>query len=259
MNIQYQVEWHIIAVTDNIQTRIQIPLIMNLKKQTDLLLIVCTWSLFLLQACNNSAAPKGKHQEEQKAETNEQAETITTEKTCVPDAKLSEGAALLFACVETSMTPEERNQVFEVSGLRLTADKKHLTEVDEEDAFPSEQEIHIIDLNKDGIDEIVLLHGHHSLYNGRAGRMLQVFIKQANGKYQQVMDTFGIDLVIMSASHNGFPDLVPGEGGFEFGVFHYDGKTYKRKGRIKDKDLAGERMSEISKSHIAPMEIEEGI
>lgn len=224
------------------------------KTQTLLLQLLCLLSLLTFQSCNSNSGNKTPE-----TLSKDQEEAIPTDKPCVPDAKLSEGAALLFACVETSMTPEERNQVFEVSGLRLTADKKHLTEVDEEDAFPSEQEIHIIDLNKDGIDEIVLLHGHHSLYNGRAGRMLQVFIKQANGKYQQVMDTFGIDLVIMASSHNGFPDLVPGEGGFEFGVFHYDGKTYKRKGRIKDKDLAGERMSEISKSHIAPMEIEEGI
>jgi len=226
---------------------------MNLKKQTDLLLAVGIWSLFLLQACNNSAVPKRKHQEEQKAET------ITTEKPCVPDAKLSEGAALLFGCIETSMTIEERNQVFEISGLKVTADKKHLTEEDESDEFPSEQETHVFDFNKDDTEEVVVIHGHHSLYNGTAGRMLEVYTKQTDGKYVQALSTMGIDLIILSTSHNGFPDIVPGAGGFEFGVFHYDGKTYKRKGRIKDKDLVGARMSEISKSHIAPVEIEEGI
>lgn len=200
----------------------------------------------LLQSCDNSNKATDDHP------VNAQSESNKAEKPCTPDPKLSVGAALLFGCVETAMTIEERNQLFEVSGLRVTADSKFLTEKKEKgDFFPSQQCAHVADINKDGVEEVLIIHGNHELYNGRAGRPLELYIKQKSGKYQEALKTFGIDVIILNTLHNGFPDIVPGEGGLEFGVYHYDGKKYKRKGRIKDGDLEGISMVEMAKSHIA--------
>ncbi len=198
--------------------------------------------------CNNGATTKPDGANLSKEVT----PTENADKPCAPDSKLSEGAALLFGCIETSISIEERNQIFAISGLKVTADKKHLTEEDERDKFPSEQSTHVFDFNKDGIEEVVIIHGHHSLWNGTAGRMLEMYIKQKDGKYKQALSTMGIDLTLLDSNHNGFPDIVPGAGGMEFGLYHYDGKNYKQKGSVKDGAFDGIRMSEVSKAHSGP-------
>ena len=136
-------------------------------------------------------------------------------------AKLSEGAALLFKNVKTTLTAEEKNHLYRKVGLKLSPDKKAFF-IDEYDV---EVRVFATDMNKDGTDEIFVGFNSVALF-GNMGENYSLFIKDKAGTYQQEPDIAGGQPIILKTSNLAYPDLLIGGPGFEFPVYRWNGKTY---------------------------------
>ncbi len=175
---------------------------------------------------------------------------------CSPDRSLSAGAALLFGCIQSSLTIDERNHLFDISGLRITADSEHLVEIKEVDEYPAEQTVFIADINQDGNEDVFIQHGNHSLC-GTDGRQFEGYFKTDSTTYTQGWKALGADVKILSTIHNGFPDIVPAVGGFHFNLYAWDGKSYKPRKFMTSNELSmrtGKMLADIATISAAPFE-----
>lgn len=179
-----------------------------------------------------------------------------TAEPCTPDSLLSAGAALLFGCIQSSLTIAERNHIFDVSGLRITADNEHLVEIKEVDEYPAEQAVFVADINQDGNEDVFIQHGHHS-FCGTNGRQFEGYFKTDSTTYKQGLKVLGADVKILTTIHNGFPDIVPQGGGFQFNLYAWDGKSYKPRKSMTGNELSmrtGKMLAEIATISAAPLE-----
>lgn len=158
-----------------------------------------------------------------KSEPNRITGTTTPEKEI--EVISAEGINLLFKNATTKLTHEEKNEIYQLLSFRLTTDKqKFVDKSDNTDEYSFSAEAWPIDLNGDGVEEIVVNWGN-TYTSGNAGSSVTMFIK--NGKMYQENFGFGGDLYqIIPSMSNGFPDLSFGVPGTQIPIWRYNGSQY---------------------------------
>lgn len=159
---------------------------------------------------------------------------------------LSEGAALLFKNIKSSLPAEDRNSLFKKSGFVLSKDKKQFVIAASEGMmdYPFPAFVFPTDMNKDGKEEIFVIFGN-GYTSGQTGSSLLLFIKDKTGNYQTNFGFSGAMPVIMPTKNGGYPDLLIGGPGFEFPVWRWNGKEYVYYRKITDKSLGKLKTSSI--------------
>jgi len=139
-------------------------------------------------------------------------------------------ASMLFKNMKTKLSVAEKNEIARLSKLLLSKDKKRF--MIEEDADPNYRvSAYPVDMNKDGKEEIFILE--NSGYFGQAGAQVRLYIKDASGKYQVVLDDTGIPGILATMA-GGYPELQIGGPGFEQPIYRFNGKMYTFYKKIKD-------------------------
>lgn len=135
-----------------------------------------------------------------------------------------EGAGLLFKNSKTKLTTAEQNAIYQQLDIRLTKDKRAFVLKEQKtDDEPFGATVYILDLNKDGIEEVMIDYGNTSV-SGMAGGSVALFVKHA-GAYKMNLNEDG-SLEALTTVNKGYPDLLLGGPGFEFPVYRWNGATY---------------------------------
>lgn len=161
-----------------------------------------------------------------------------------PRWDLSSGAQLLFKGVSCKATHEEKNRIFQLTGFRLSKDKKQFILDDLSADFPFDAQVLPVDLNKDGKEELFVVFGN--LYtSGNTGSSVLLFIKDARGMYQSNLGFPGLVPDVLPTINKGFPDLVITGPGLEYPVYRWDGKQYILYQRISDEAYVKTRKTSV--------------
>ena len=167
---------------------------------------------------------------------------------------LTEGAALLFKNIKSTLTTAEKNKLFIDAGFRLSKDRQQFTaEGDDTGEYPFSAFVAPTDLNKDGAEEVFIVYGN-TYTSGAAGSSVIVFIKNPAGKYVKHLDVPGMSPDVLATTGKGYPDLLIGGPGSEYPVYHWNGNDYAMSRKIADKDyvvLKKTSLAELSKSYSA--------
>jgi hypothetical protein len=89
--------------------------------------------------------------------------------------------------------------------------------------YPFSILVYPLDLNHDGIEEIALVYGHAAISGDNV--ISTLFIKDNLGHYNANFGYSG-SLIILPNSSKDFPNIALGGPGFEFPIWHWDGKNY---------------------------------
>lgn len=156
--------------------------------------------------------------------------------TAQPPAPLTEGARLLFTNVTTRLTDSEKNQVFKLTGFRLSPDRKSFADAsDTKGEFPFQAFLYPVDLNKDGTEELFVLFGN-SYTSGLAGSSIILFVKNKTGTYHAELGFPGMLPDVLPAAELAFPDLLIGGPGMEYPVWKWNGTNYVFSRNVKDSE-----------------------
>jgi hypothetical protein len=121
---------------------------------------------------------------------------------------LSEGAALMFKGVKSTLSVEDRNQIFSYSELRLSDDKTRLLRGDNRTDFISDLEILITDLNGDRIEEVLIYFKASGGPGIGMEKNVMSFIKnKKDGKYDLNFIMQRDKPLIIPRYNGGYPDL----------------------------------------------------
>lgn len=88
-----------------------------------------------------------------------------------------------------------------------------------------EYEAEVIDLNNDGQLEVFTLESGTCL-GGRAGVLLNLYVKDASGQWRTQFDFPGF-YKILKTKNKGYPDIEIGGPGLCFPVWRWDGQKYQ--------------------------------
>ena len=136
-----------------------------------------------------------------------------------------EGSARLFADVDTKLTIQEKTSIYRLLNFKLAKDKALFIQNNDTNAeYPFEVKLSTVDLNADGVDEVIVTWGNNYT-SGMAGHSVALFIKGSSG-YQKNLDFSGDILDILASNNNGFPDLTMDVPGLEIPIWKYNGHTY---------------------------------
>jgi len=135
------------------------------------------------------------------------------------DAK--DGAKLLFKNGAHGLSEVEQVKIFDAADLKLSDDGKSF--VDGSCGQPAEAAVTFLDLNGDGVEEVLVQAGN-SCTSGMTGTSATLFIK-IDGRYQTQLGFPGI-VEPLKTKHKGYADLQIGGPGFCFPVWVWDGKAY---------------------------------
>lgn len=137
------------------------------------------------------------------------------------------GIGVLFNNTNSKLSAEEKEDIYRLLDFRLVKDGNKFTEKSStDDAHGFSATLKIIDLNKDGVDEVIVNRGN-SFTSGVARGSGSLFIKNAAGKYQKNPDFGGDIFEIVTPGINGFPDLSISAPGLKIPIWRYDGFQYK--------------------------------
>lgn len=100
-------------------------------------------------------------------------------------------AQMMFSGVETTLTPDEKNQVVEISGLKINNETGRF-QMEGEDA---EVQLMPLDMNNDKKEEIFIITFSMFLY-GNTGQGFTLLMKDGNSKYESVLSLPGIPELI---------------------------------------------------------------
>lgn len=158
----------------------------------------------------------------------------------------AEGTKLLFQNIKTKLTTAEKAQVFERSGLILSADKKQFAIAGDPASGenPFDAKVFPTDINNDGKEEIFIIFGN-SYTSGDIGTNVLLFIKDKAGKYQSNFGFSGASPDILPTKNLGYPDLLIGGPGFEFPIWRWNGKEYVFNKKISESNLKKLKTSTI--------------
>lgn len=143
---------------------------------------------------------------------------------------LSPGAALLFKDVKTTLTPAEKEQVFQGTGFIVAADSTQFALPGEAAQYPFSVSVNPLDLNGDGVEEIALSYGN--LYtSGNTGASFMLFMRSPDGRYGKPVGNIGF-LYVLTETANGYPDLMVTGMGDEYPVLRWNGQSYEMHRRM---------------------------
>lgn len=91
-------------------------------------------------------------------------------------------AQMMFSGVETTLTPDEKNQVVEISGLKINNETGRF-QMEGEDA---EVQLMPLDMNNDKKEEIFIITFSMFLY-GNTGQGFTLLMKDGNNQYESVL------------------------------------------------------------------------
>ncbi len=134
----------------------------------------------------------------------------------------AEGHRILFAD-STSISEDDQRAIFDLLAFSVSADGSALEVTDCGTIYT---EVEDLDLNEDGIAE-VLVTGGNTCTSGMAGSSVNLFIKDADGRYVHHLGLPGVLSRKLETSNLGFPDLAIGGPGFCEAVWRWDGSTYQ--------------------------------
>ena len=167
---------------------------------------------------------------------------------------LTHGASLLFKNTTSKLSVAEKNDIYRQLKIMLSKNKKQFVDVDDkdEDAPYGEADVYPTDLNKDGIEEICVILYNQNVY-GNTGSGIFLFIKQAAGKYQEVLSLPAADLTPLSTQNLGYPDLLIGVPGLNFPVWRWNCKNYALYKTIAESQLPknAKGIADVSKTYQA--------
>ncbi|MBT8274059.1 MAG: hypothetical protein KJO77_09645 [Bacteroidia bacterium] len=164
---------------------------------------------------------------------------------------LQEKAAVLFKDSKSNISNAEKNEIFELTGFDLLADKSqfHLAE-NKNGEFPFKAYVYPLDLNNDGIEEIGITFGN-MITSGNVGSSAFLFIKNEKGHYVR---HFGIPgfLAFLPLENNDFPDVIIGGTNLEFPVWRWNGTEFSMDRKISQTEfnkVNAKFMNEVSKAY----------
>lgn len=164
------------------------------------------------------------------------------------------GAAVLFKNITTKLTVADRNGIYTLLGLRLSKSKKQFVgKDDKEEASPyMEIDVYPTDLNKDGNEEAFVVLTNPAIY-GQTGAAILLFVKDASGHYRKTPEIPAADLVPLPTGNLGYPDMLLGAAGTDYGVWRWGGHQYNFYKNIKEDQVPkdGKGLAEISKAYQA--------
>ena len=135
-----------------------------------------------------------------------------------------EGAGLLFKNTKAKLTAAEQNAIYQQLDIKPTKDKRaFVLKGEKTDEYSFQTKVYVLDLNKDGVEEVMIEYGNTSV-SGMAGGSVALFIKHA-GAYKMNFNEDG-SLEALKTANKGYPDLLLGGPGFEFSVYRWNGTAY---------------------------------
>lgn len=143
---------------------------------------------------------------------------------CASSAMAAEGYELLFKDATSKLSREDKQQVFEALGFRLSKNKRFL--IDDTCGKGVSPTVRIDDLNGDGVQEVFVVWGNVCT-SGRAGASVSLFVKDASGRYIGTLGFPAIGYEMLATGSKAFPDLRFGGPGFCHGVWRWDGTAYQ--------------------------------
>ena len=161
-------------------------------------------------------------------------------------------ATQLFKDVKTTLTTAEKNHIASKLGFVLSGNATQPFALDKDSKeYPFSASVLPTDMNKDGKEEIFISYGN-SFTSGNTGSSINLFIKDATGKYIEQLGFPGMVPDALATVSKGYPDLVIGGPGFEFPVWRWNGKSYGLFKNVSDKNystLKKEGIDNISKTY----------
>lgn len=164
--------------------------------------------------------------------TNAQSFARTDNMVNVYQAKLTPVAEKLFRGVTSRLSVADKNKAAAASSFVISKSDKNLFTFTGEEEAPFNVEVTVVDLNSDGVEEIILQWGN-SFWSGYAGTSCTLLVKNVKtGNYDSNLGFPGI-VEVLSTKTNGYKDLKIDLPGFEFPVYKWTGTKYELKGRVK--------------------------
>lgn len=112
------------------------------------------------------------------------------------------------------LKPEQMDRI--VMNLPVKYDSKHKKFYEKMDVSmqePTEVEVYLVDLNKDGEPEVIVQR-YNRAYLGQAGAVI-ILHESALHTYTEVLNERGTAMILTTKSMNGFPDILLGGPGFK--------------------------------------------
>ncbi|MGM5470130.1 hypothetical protein ACS386_07620 [Flavobacteriaceae bacterium LMO-SS05] len=140
------------------------------------------------------------------------------------EISLTKEAAILFKNIISKTSNAEKNEITSYMNIKATPDAEYfyINDVYYKD-YPFSILVYPLDLNHDGIEEIALVYGHAAISGDNV--ISTLFIKDNLGHYNANFGYSG-SLIILPNSSKDFPNIALGGPGFEFPIWHWNGKNY---------------------------------
>jgi hypothetical protein len=171
--------------------------------------------------------------------------------------QLTETAALLFKDVKTKLSVKEKNEIATQLGF-IPSGKNDMPFALDKDSreYAFAAAVFPADMNKDGKEEVFVVFGN-SFTSGNAGSSVNLFIKDATGKYVPQLGFPGMAPDVLTTVSKGYPDLLIGGPGMEYPVWRWNGKAYNLYRKVNDKGyetLKKKDLAEVSKAYTASIQ-----
>lgn len=134
-----------------------------------------------------------------------------------------DGAALLFKGKTTSLSSSEKQEIYKLIEVKVSADGAKLidTTCENEAVF----DIQVKDLNNDKIPEVVVIGGN-TCSSGATGSSIWLFVKNKGG-YQSNLGFPAAGYEFMKQSSRGYPNLLISGSGFCSAIWQWNGTKYQ--------------------------------
>lgn len=98
--------------------------------------------------------------------------------------------------------------------------------------------VEMVDLNRDGVNEVFVLVNSNTGCYGFAGGNLILLVKDKKGQYNKNFDFSAGGYKILKTRNKGFPDIEIGGPGFCFPVWRWNGDKYEYYKKICENEKA---------------------
>lgn len=122
------------------------------------------------------------------------------------------------------ISQSEMATIYQLVGLEKRDDGYITMECENEKVDPI---VEIIDLNRDGVNEIFVLVNSNTGCYGFAGGNLVLLVKDKKGQYNKNFNFSAGGYKILKTINKGFPDIEIGGPGFCFPVWRWNGDKYE--------------------------------
>lgn len=153
------------------------------------------------------------------------------------------GPALLFKGTTSKLSSQDKQLIFDTLEFTVSANKRFIVVKGSESCGDASARADIIDLNADGVEEVLVRWGNYCLA-GNTGENSALFVRDNSGQVREALNIIGVAKMIETQSM-GFRDIEIGGPGFCFGVWRWNGNKYEyrcsreyQRGACAAKDIA---------------------